>query len=287
MENQNKKIIAVVGATGNQGGAVLQHLVKNGWQIRALTRDSSSEKSQKLLLYGSSVKLVEVDLENKDSLRVALTNVYGVFSMTTFDRGLDAEVLHGKNVALIAKETGVQHFIFSSVGSAHLQTGVPHFESKFKIEEYIRELEIPATIVRPTYVMNNFLWFPNFREGIINGELAMAMPSDKLLQMIDIDDLGGVVAAMFEYPSRYIGKAVDIAGDELNMDQIVKIFSKKLNREVKFQSIPLEEIRKMGEDPTKMFRFFSEVGYSANLDSVRQIYPEMHSFEKWVDKASF
>ena len=287
MVHKENKIIAVVGATGNQGGAVARHLMKNGWKVRALTRNPASQKSQDLLALGSNLELVQADLNDLDSLKIALQGVYGVFSVTTFfTEGTKIETQHGKNIAQIAKEMQVQHFIFTSVGSAHLQTGIPHFESKYKVESYIKEIQLPATIVRPVYIMENFIWFPDNRKGLLNGELAMALPANKTLQMLAVDDIGGVVAAIFEDPERFIGKEIDLAGDELRMEQITETFSEKIGTSITYREIPLEQIRQFSEDSARMFQWFSDVGYSADVATVRQIYSKLQTFKQWVNDLS-
>src|SRR5436305_2172481 len=154
----SEKTILVFGATGQQGGAVASHLLKDGWKVRALVRNLGSEKAQALGQQG--IELVQGDLNQPSSLQEAMKGVYGVFSVQTFmaDGGTLAETRQGKAVADAAQEAGVRHLVYSSVGGAERKTGVAHFESKWQIEEHIRTLGLPATILRPVFFMSNLLW---------------------------------------------------------------------------------------------------------------------------------
>ncbi len=149
------RTILVGGATGNQGGAVLRQLLAAGWQVRALSRTPSSPKAQALAVRG--VEVVAGDMNTVSSLVRALDGVYGVFSVQNFmDAGVEVEVQQGKNLADAAKQAGVSHLVYSSVGGAERSSGVAHFESKGAIERHIQGLGLPATILRPVLFMENF-----------------------------------------------------------------------------------------------------------------------------------
>lgn len=287
--DKDNKIIAVIGATGNQGGAVTRHLVKKGWPVRAVTRDPSTDRSQHLLALGTNIELVKADLNDREALESAFSDIYGVFSVQNFwtSGGAEAETQQGKNTALAAKNAGVQHFVYSSVGSAHLHTGLAHFESKFAIEEYIRELTLPATIIRPAFFMENFLFLPDLKEGLANGTLAMGLPPDRQLQVIALDDIGGIAATAFDEPAKFIDQSLDIAGDEVTMTQVANGFSEKLVKPITYQPVPVEAIKEVDVEMGKMFQWFTQVGYSADITSVRSIYPDLQSFNHWLKDISF
>ena len=145
----------MTGGTGNQGGAVARNLSQQGFAIKVLTRNPNSERAKELKKI--NIELVKGDLNNSDTYREHLKDVYGIFSVQTFENGIDKEIKQGITLATLGKELGVKHFLYSSVSGAHLNSGVPHMESKFKIESHIRQLGLPFTIIRPTSLFENFL----------------------------------------------------------------------------------------------------------------------------------
>ena len=155
----NNKIIAITGATGQQGGAVARKLLAEGWQVRALTRDINKPAALELKSLGA--ELVAGDMDNRAELGAAFKGAYGVFSVQNFwlpNVGYEGEIKQGKVVADAAKSAGVQHLVYSSVGSAHRGMGQKHFESKWIIEQYTQSLGIPFTILRPAAFMENNNW---------------------------------------------------------------------------------------------------------------------------------
>jgi uncharacterized protein YbjT (DUF2867 family) len=161
--------ILVTGATGQQGGAVLRHLRRQGFAVRALTRDVHSPAARTLVATG--VAVVQGDFEDRASLARALDGASGAYAVQTpFQHGgVEGELRQGLAFADAANAAGIQHLVYSSVGSAERQTGIPHFESKYQIEEHIRALGLPHTILRPVFLMENFL---ASRDTILGGTLA-------------------------------------------------------------------------------------------------------------------
>src|SRR6266853_1608116 len=147
MPNADRTVL-VSGATGRQGGAVVRHMLPKGWKLRALTRNPSSYSSQELARQG--VEVVQGDLEDPPSLERASRGVYGIYSVQDFwTVGAKREVQQGKNLADVAKKAGVAHFVYSSVGGAERNSGIDHWESKWRIEGHVRKLGLPATMLRP------------------------------------------------------------------------------------------------------------------------------------------
>src|SRR5437879_5703314 len=163
------KVVLVTGATGRQGGAVIRHMLPKGWRLRALTRNPNTYAGKELTRLG--VEVVQGDLEDPASLDRASRGVYGIYSVQDFWAvGAKREVQQGKNLADAAKKAGIQHFVYSSVGGADRNTGIPHWESKWEIEKYIRTLNLPATIFRPAAFMEMY----NVLEvelGLLKGKL--------------------------------------------------------------------------------------------------------------------
>jgi uncharacterized protein YbjT (DUF2867 family) len=156
-----KKTVLVTGATGQQGGAVAGELLANGYTVMAMTRNPEGEKAQALASLGAEV--IRGDLDDAGSLEQAMGGVWGVFAVqNTWEAGIEQEEVQGKRMAEIAKKTGVQHFVYTSVASAHRNTGIPHFDNKWRVEETIRTLGLPSyTIIRPVFFMENLAspWF--------------------------------------------------------------------------------------------------------------------------------
>jgi uncharacterized protein YbjT (DUF2867 family) len=264
-----RTLILVTGATGQQGNAVACSLLRQGQKVRALTRNP--DKAARLAKAGAEV--VKGDLTDPAGLEAALQGVHGVFAMSTpFEAGMDAEVRQGMVLADAAKKAGVQHYVYTSVASVDSNTGIPHFESKRKVEEYIRQLGLPATFLRPVWFMENF-GSPWLRPSILQGKLAVPLRPATKLQMIALQDIGEFGAAAFLRPDRFIGQAIELAGDELTMPEVAAQLSRAMGRPVQFHQIPDEEAAAMvGQDFSVMYRWFNSVGYSVDIPALRQRY---------------
>jgi uncharacterized protein YbjT (DUF2867 family) len=279
METRNK-IILVTGATGRQGGAVAKHLLADGWKVRAMTRNPDKPEARRLAEMGAEV--VKGDFDLPSTLDDAARGVYGVFSVQSpFQIGVDEELKQGIAIADAAKRAGVKHFIYSSVGSADEKTGIPFFESKRQIEEYVRTQGIPWTIFRPVSFMEN-LNNPDTRNSILNGELALALDPDIPMQLIAVDDIGAFVTKAFEDPEYYVGRAIDIAGDELTGPEMADILSRVVGRQVSYKQLSVDDMRAYGSDTAMMWDWLNLRGYDANIPVLREIFPTMKNFDNWV-----
>ena len=280
-DGQNmERLILVCGATGKQGGAVARSLLERGFRVRALTRDPQKPEAQALAEQGAEV--VQADMEDRSAVdQVLIEGAYGVFSVQNFwETGYDGEVQQGKTVADAARAAGVDHFVYSSVGSAHRKTGIPHFESKREIEEHVRQIGLPFTIFRPTFFMQNWEWT---REMILGGTLAQPLDPDKPLQQVAAEDIGAFAAIAFENPDSWIGREVDLAGDEQSMSEIAETFGRVIGREVSYYQVPWDQFEEqMGEEATLNLRWINDVGYEADIAALRQEYPELTSFERYL-----
>lgn len=279
--NNQESIILVTGATGQQGGATVRHLLAKAWPVRALTRDPHKPAAQALAAHG--VEVVGGDLEDRASLDKALAGVYGVFSIQQFyGIGPEGETRQGKALADAAKAAGVQHFVYTSVGSAERHTRIPHFESKFAIEQHIRAIGLPHTILRPVGFMENYKTFsgPQLVDGVLT--LSVALRPDKTSQMIAVDDIGALAALAFEKPQEFMGQALEIAGDELTMPQVAEAFSRVTGQPHRFVELPLEQVRHFDPELALMFEWFNEVGYHVNIPALRAIHPQLMTFETWL-----
>ena len=279
-DNQNaERLIVVTGATGKQGGAVARSLLNRGFRIRALTRNPQKPEAQALADRGAEV--VQGDMEDRSAMERALEGAYGVFSVQNYwETGYDGEVQQGKTVADAAKAAGVEHFVYSSVGSAHRQTGLSHFESKWEVENHVRELDLRYTILRPVFFMQNW---ERMRGMVLGGTLAQPLDPDKPFQQVAVEDIGAFTAIAFENPERWIGREVDLAGDESTMPEIAETFGRVIGREVSYYQVPWDQFEEqMGTEATVNMRWINDVGYEADIAALRQEYPELTSFERYL-----
>ena len=279
----NDKLIAVTGATGQQGGAVARKLLADGWKVRALTRDLNKPAAQELASLGAEV--VPGDLEDRAQLDTAFEGAYGVFSVQNFwlpNVGFEGEIRQGKNVADAAKAAGIQHLVYSSVGAAHRGMGQKHFESKWIIEQHIHSLDIPYTILRPAFFMENYNWS---RAQILNGTfMGMGLRPEKGLQMIAVEDVGVFAALAFANPEEYPSKTIELSGDELTESQIADTFTKVIGRPIKLTPPSGEGRRRSEEEMIAMFNFFNGEGYAADIPGLRKLHPGLLTLEQYLRK---
>ena len=277
------KIVLVTGSTGRQGGGVIRHMLSKGWRLRALTRNSRSTAAQDLASLG--VEIMSGDMEDPASLEKPVEGVYGVYSVQDFWAvGARREVQQGNNLADAAKKAGVAHFVYSSVGGAERNSGIDHWESKWEVEQHIRKLNLPATMIRPAAFMENY-YIDQVEIGILKGKLMDPVRGDKPYQTIAADDIGAFIALAFERPKEFIGEAVEIAGSELTNREAAEVFSRVLGRKVRFQRLPLPAVRLvLGKEFYQMFRWFNASGFKADIETLRRRYPEIHlrTLEEWL-----
>lgn len=276
MAKTSNKTILVTGATGHQGGAVLHHL-RGKFPLRVLTR--KLDRPEALSLAGQGVELAQGDLNDVASVERAMDGLYGAYSVQK-SKDNPAEVPQGINVVDAARRQELDHFVYSSVVGADQHTGIPHFETKYKIEQHLNASGIPHTILRPVFFMDN--WF-NWKDQILNGHLELPLKPDTPFQMIAVDDIGAFAALAFQHPGKWIGRTFEIAGDDIPMSHLCQAFSRVLGREVKYVQISWEEFQKRS-DPAryKMFQWFEDVQYRVDLDAVRSEHPQTQTFEHWL-----
>ena len=284
--DKNRDIILVTGATGNQGGAIARQLLADGYQVRAMTRNPEGDKAKALAALGA--QLVQGDLDDPQSLERALDGAWGAYAVQTNQDGVAREEEQGMRFAEIARNAGIRHFVYSSVGSAHRGTGVPHFENKWRVEGKIRSLSFPSyTILRPVFFMENFLshWL---KPGLMEGKLRLPIAPETGLQMIALEDIGRFGALAFKEHGRMNGVEVDIAGDRRTMPETADIISKAMDKKVVFERVPIEEFRTMSEDLAIMFEWFDRVGYDVDIGAVEQNYRiKFCTFPEWANKVKW
>lgn len=274
--------VAVVGATGQQGGAVAWSLLEAGARVRALVRDPDKPSARALASAGA--QLATVDLEDPHTIRTAFDGASRVFLMTTMGsgRGTAGETADGIAVADAAQAASVEHLVYSSVGGAERQTGIPHFESKRRVEEHIETIDLEATFVRPTFFYENLLRQPPALE---DGTIVVRLPlaDDIPLQMVGVKDIGAVAAAVLLDPTRVPGGSVEIAGDELTGSEIAAAFGRQAGLPARFEPLPIDAAG--DDDMQAMFSWFAKPpSYQADRVLTEELDPQVENLEQWLER---
>ena len=275
--------ILITGATGQQGGAVARELAAGGrFRLRAMTRKPDSPAAQALRALG--IEVVQGDLDDAASVKRALKGAWGTFAVqNTWEAGVEKEEEQGLRYAELAREAGVGHYVYTSVGSAHRRTGIPHFDNKARVEARVRELAFPSwVILRPVFFMENLLG-PFFKPGIDQGQLAIALKPGTKLQMIAVADIGKYGKGAFERHEEFNGKAFDLAGDALTMPETAALISQAARRPVQFVQVPIEEVRKASAEYAVMLEWFDAVGYDADIEGTAKVFGVKPTrFREWA-----
>ncbi|WP_433286520.1 NmrA/HSCARG family protein [Pseudonocardia sp. CA-142604] len=266
------RTILVTEATGQQGGASARCLLADGWHVRALVRDPSSRAATRLAMAGA--ELVIGDMDDRDSVDAAVRGVHRVFSVQPAFIAPDFaenELQRGLSVADAAEAGGVRHLVYASVASADRATGIPHWEIKWEIEQHIRALGIPTTVLRPVMFMENIA---DPTHGV-NGTdpLVPTIPRDVSVQLIALADIGAFAALAFADPDRFLGRTIELAGDELRVDQILAATGRATGHDVA-TAAPARRV------PSKMMPSFC--GWQADIPALRRIHPGLLDFDTWL-----
>jgi uncharacterized protein YbjT (DUF2867 family) len=286
--------VLVIGATGQQGGAAARALLERGRAVRALVRDDSKPAARQLGDAGAS--LVTGDLDDADSVRSAMQSVSGVFlalTMMTGPRvtlaGVAAEERRGKAVVELARGAGIAHLVYSSISSAPLHTGIPHVESKMRIEEHIQALGLPATILRPVSFMDNFASLT--RPALQDGELvvSLGLRPQTPLPLVAVSDIGRFAAIAFGDPGSYVGQHLNLAGDSLTGPQIADVFGQVCGLPARFRQVPIEQVRAFDPEVARMFEWMdtwasgeSGPGNQPDFERLRAAHPRLMTLQTWL-----
>jgi uncharacterized protein YbjT (DUF2867 family) len=268
MAHGNQSIL-VTGGTGRQGGAVAHHLLAEGWHVRALVRDAKKPASQALADAGA--ELFVGDLRDRASVDAAMAGMYGAYSVQGLADGPEAELLESRNLGDSAAAAGIRHFVYSSVIGADRESSLPWVGGKVEMERYLRGIGLPLTIWRPVYFMENLL---AHREQILSGVLEGPQPPNVAQQWIAVDDIGKFVALAFREPATWIGRATEIASDELTGRQAAASLGQAWGASVEYRqttppsSAPAEQA---GPPPNR-----------ADLTTLRGYIPELQTMGRWA-----
>jgi uncharacterized protein YbjT (DUF2867 family) len=286
-EDKNRTIV-VTGATGLQGGAVTRHLLANSWRVRALTRNPKSAKAQTLAALGAEV--VQGDMAKPDSLGPIFEGVYGVFSVQNpVISGVEGEISQGENVAEVARQAGIQHLIYASTGTGDKGTGIPSWESKLVIEEHMKSLGLPLTILRPKAFMELMTekhFFPPVSTWHLMPKL---MGSAQKVGWLCTDDLGFIVAKAFAEPEHFMGKELQLASDVQSIDECRIIYREVMGKSPSRFPMPVwmfERFGFVGKDLSIMWRWLGRATIDWDTDTTRMIHPNALSVRAWLEQQS-
>jgi uncharacterized protein YbjT (DUF2867 family) len=305
-----KKIIAVVGATGAQGGGLVRAILEDqggGFAARVLTRNPNSDKARELARLGAEV--VAADVDDPASLERAFAGAYGAYCVTFFWAHFspDKELAEAKTMALAAKQAGLQHVIWSTLEDTRKRVPlsddrmptlmekykVPHFDAKGEAEHFFTDAGVPTTFLLTSFYWDNFIFFGMGPKEGPDGRLAMAFPmGDKKLPGIAAEDIGRCAYGIFKSGPEFIGKTVGIAGEHLTGTQMAAAFSKALGRDVGYNAVSPEAYRSFGfpgaDDLGNMFQFKRdferEFCAARNLDVSKRLNPKLQSFAVWLER---
>jgi uncharacterized protein YbjT (DUF2867 family) len=271
--------VLVTGATGLHGGAVAHALLSAGHRVRAFTRDNRGERSR--WLAGRGAELAVGDLLDTGSLVAAMRGTAAVYAVTTpFAAGEAAEIEQGAHIIAAAGEARVPWLILASVASADRSTGIPHFESKARIEERLRASGLPYSVVAPTYFYEN-LGDP--AEIVAGGELALPLSPARPLQQVAAADVGALVVALLARRADFLGRRIEVAGDDPTPEQMASALSAAAGGRVTFEPIDLAG---RGGDIAAMYRYLDDTGYQVDITGLREQFPEVPwtSFARWAEE---
>ena len=256
---------------------MIRHLLPRGFNVRAITRDLEKPASQ--FLNSKGVEVFQGDMEDIPSIRQALKGVYGVFSVQNYwEKGIgyEGEIRQARNLAQAAKDENVSHFVQSSIAGCDHAKGVEHFESKWEIEKLVDFLRLPRTFIRTVFYMENLL------DPMAIPAMAGALKPNVHLHMISVEDIGWFVADAFANPAVYLGRTVDIAGDSLTVTEIKQIYKNVTNKSPSNFKLPFFILKILSSEGTRQFQWNNEVGWSFDIQKLREIHPELLSFEKFL-----
>ncbi|MGB3078915.1 MAG: NmrA/HSCARG family protein [Saprospiraceae bacterium] len=303
-----KKIIAVFGATGAQGGGLAKAILQDPnseFAVRVITRNTESDKAQELAAMGAEV--VSADVDDKASMVRALQGAYGAFFVTFFWSHFSPETegKHAKDMADAAKEAGIKHAIWSTLEDTRRwvplddnrmptlqgKYKVPHFDGKGESDHYFTDAGVPTTFMLASYYWDNLIHFGMGPKKGPDGTLAITFPmGDKKMAGIGSDDIGKCAYGIFKKGPQMIGKTIGIAGEQLSLQDMAAALSKALGQEVKYNEVTPEMYRSFGfpgaDDLGNMFQFYRDFDEVCNrtrdVNFSRELNPELKSFDMWL-----
>ncbi len=276
------QVIVVCGATGRQGGAVARRLLADGWAVRGLTRDPNGKKAARLRT--TKVELVQADMGDRGSLSRAFEGAYGVYSVQNpMISGDDAELVQGRNVADVALERGVQHLVYGSAGPGTPGTGVQQWDNKLEIEEHMRGLGLPLTVLRPMAfmeLMNDKGFYPSVSTWHVMPKL---MGWDRPVLWASVGDLGVIAATAFAKPEDFAGRTISVLSDVKSLAECRTLWREVTGRAPRAFPMPVSMFERfVGKDLPRMWSWLCENPFMADPKESFEIHPGMLTVRDWI-----
>jgi uncharacterized protein YbjT (DUF2867 family) len=274
-------LVAVTGATGRQGGAVTRALLRAGRPVRALTRKPQGRPARALAEAGAEV--VAADMDDPASLDRAFAGADGVYSVQSFaTAGLDGEIRQGRNVGDAAARAGVAHLVFGSAAPGRRGTGVGSWESKLAIEDHLRTLDLPLTVLRPTA----FMELMTDRDFYPAAGVWHVWPGiagwDFRVPWLSCADLGAVAATVFADPARYAGAVLELASDERSLAGCREAYERVTGRRPRSFPMPLWLFQRFTPDTVRLWRSLAEDPAVVDVERTRDVVPDAMGVEQWL-----
>ncbi|MEH0845559.1 NmrA/HSCARG family protein [Micromonospora sp. CPCC 205711] len=279
--------IAVTGATGAQGGATARALLQDGHQVLALTRRPDSPAAIALRRLGAQVRYA--DFTDSSSLDTALAGATALFAVTTpFGTDVEQEVRDGLELLDAAARARLRHVVLTSAANADRDTGIPHFDSKHRIERHLATLGVPWTVIAPAAFMDQYAEEWTLR-GLREGVYDRPMPAEIPLALIPTVDIGTFAALVLARPHEFAGRRIDIASDRRSGHEIATTLGAACGRDLRYVEYPTDRIEAYSPDLAAMFRYFTTVGLDVDVAGLRRDYPGVgwHTLPEWVDGRSW
>jgi len=302
------KLIAIVGATGGQGGGLARAILADptgGFAVRALTRDPSSEKATALAAHGAEV--VRADIDDEASVRSAFDGAYGAFCVTNFWEHFsgEKEIVQAGNMARAAKSAGLKHVIWSTFEDSRKwipltddrmptlqgRFKVAHFDAKSEADHFFTDLVVPTTFLLTSAYWENFIYFGWGPQRGEDGVLAVTFPmGDKKLPSMAVEDIGKFAYGIFKAGDEFVGGTVGVAGEHLTGAEIATSLTKALGEEVRYNDVPADVYRSFGfpgaDDIGNMFQFKRDFNAdycgARSLEVSRRLNPELQTLDTWL-----
>jgi uncharacterized protein YbjT (DUF2867 family) len=281
MISKDGKTIVVVGATGRQGREVVRNLVRDGWWVKGVTRKPESQKAVAVRALGA--ELVQADLDDIISLESAFQGAYGVYTMQPPILGKpENEIQQGKNVALAAQKTKVQHVVYGSAGPEKIKTGIEQWDSKLEVTQTMLSLGLPLTTLRPLAFME-LMTDPSYYPNVIWYIWPKITGGDRKIPWISVQDVGVIAAKAFANPAEFMGKDFVLSADVQSLDECRAIYKEVKGKYPSRFPMPMFMFEKfVGKDIPRMWSWLRTHPVNLDTSQTRQIHPEVMTVRTWL-----
>ena len=275
------KTIAVIGATGRQGGQVARQLLGQGWQVRAVTRTPQSKKAEALKASGAEV--VKADLNDRASLESAFAGAYGLYHMQPGLGDMAVEIPQGRNAAEAAKQAGIRHLVYGSAGPGQTKTGIQQWDAKIEVKQIINELGLPLTVLRPMAFMELMTDPAYYPQSSTWSTMTKLAGTERRIPWLSVQDLGAIAAKAFSNPDDFIGKDLPLAADAQSLGELREIYKDVRGKYPPRFPMPLFLMKKfVGQDILNMWNWLRANPVDLETDPTYHVHPQAMNVRTWL-----